>query len=134
MTYFLKTNRQFWKGVAVALMTATLFWGCYRQTPVKKTILSPEEMAPILKDIHLAEAWLIEARDRREKDSLARFYYAQIFALHRVDSAVFGQSLDAYFTDPHALDSLYRDVIQLLEAERKRIGVPSPSMDPMDNR
>ena len=104
---------------SMAALVVILFTSCYKAIPVEKSQLSDEELIPILKDIHIAEALLKETVDRRKKDSLARFYYGQIFELHQVDSLVFNQSMEAYFTDPVALDSLYQRVIDAIGEEKK---------------
>ena len=122
----------FWKGVGTVLIVLASFSGCYRPIPTQEPILAYEQMVPVLKDIHLAEAMLVEVQDQRAKDSLARLYYAQIFALYRIDSADFEQSYKAYLGNPPALDSLYRDVVQLLEKERRETAGPPPAMDPID--
>jgi len=104
---------------SMAALVVILFTGCYKVIPVDKSLLSDEELIPILKDIHIAEALLTETVDRRAKDSLARLYYGQIFELHQVDSAIFEESMHAYFTDPPALDSLYQKVIDAIGEEKK---------------
>ncbi|CAA6801650.1 MAG: Unknown protein [uncultured Aureispira sp.] len=106
---------------SMAALVALLFTSCYEIIPVEKSLLSEEELIPILKDIHIAEALLTETVDRRKKDSLARFYYGQIFELHQVDSATFNKSMHAYFTDPPALDSLYQEVIDAIGEEKKTL-------------
>lgn len=132
------THRQQWKSVAVAFAMAALFCGCYRPIPTETPIIPREQMIPVLKDIHLAEALLVEIQDNRAKDSIARLYYAQIYAIHRIDPLDFEQSYNAYVGDPHALDSLYRDVIQALDTERNKLKTQSeqgtPEMDPVDER
>ena len=106
---------------SMAALVVILFTGCYKAIPVEKPLLSEEELIPILKDIHIAEALLTETVNRRDKDSLARFYYGQIFELHQVDSISFNQSMHAYFTDPPALDSLYEKVVNAIGAEKKTV-------------
>ena len=104
---------------SMAALVVILFTGCYKTIPIEESLLSDEELIPILKDIHIAEALLTETVDRRVKDSLARFYYGQIFELHQVDSIVFNKSMHAYFTNPAALDSLYQSVIDAIGEEKK---------------
>jgi hypothetical protein len=108
----------------MAAFVAILFVGCYRPIPIEKPLLSDEELIPLLKDIHIAEALLTETVNRREKDSFARLYYGQIFELHEVDSIVFNQSMQAYFTNPAALDSLYELVIEAILEEKKALAEP----------
>ncbi|MGH1338623.1 MAG: DUF4296 domain-containing protein [Aureispira sp.] len=114
----ISTSYKNWLKGAMAIVIV-LFSSCYQAIPVETPLLSEEELIPILKDIHLAEAVLTEVMNKQEKDSLARLYYAQIFALHEVDTAKFDQTMNAYMTDPPALDSLYEAVIQALSEEKK---------------
>jgi len=104
---------------SMAALVVILFTGCYKPIPIEEPLLSEEELIPILKDIHIAEALLTEIVDRRAKDSFARLYYGQIFELHTVDSIQFNQSMHAYFSDPPALDSLYQEVIDAILKEKK---------------
>lgn len=106
----------------MATLVVILFSGCFREVPVVESLLSDDELIPILKDIHVAEALLTEIVDRREKDSLARLYYGEIFRIHKVDTAVFNQSMHAYFTNPPALDSLYQAVMDTLAKEKAILG------------
>lgn len=105
----------------MAAFVVILFTSCYKPIPVEKPLLNEDELIPILKDIHVAEALLTETIDRRAKDSLARLYYGQIFRLHGIDSSIFNQSMHAYFTDPSALDSLYQAVIDAIGEEQKAL-------------
>lgn len=123
---------QLWKRAAVALVVAALFWGCYRPIPTEEPLIPHERMVPIIKDVHLAESILVEVSDLRVKDSLARLYYQQIFVLHRIDSTEFEQSMNAYMGDPYALDSLYRDAVQLMGEERKKVAKPMVMPEPTD--
>lgn len=106
---------------SMAALVVILFTGCFKPIPIEKPLLSDEELIPILKDIHIAEALLTETVDRRKKDSLARLYYGQIFELHQVDTAAFNQSMHAYFSNPAALDSLYQEVMDALGEEKKAV-------------
>jgi hypothetical protein len=101
---------------AVLLLSA-----CFKSIQVDKPLISEEKLTEVLKDIHVAEALLTETNDRRIKDSLARIYYAQIFRLHEISPEDFDQSMNAYFTDPAALDSLYQKVILNLSVEKKEL-------------
>ena len=103
-------------GLGILMMTS-----CWRDIPVEDPILSEEAMVPVLKDIHLAESLLAPITDRLEKDSLARIYYTQIFRLHDVDEADFEQSMNAYYTNPGQIDTLYTKVINALAKENKEI-------------
>ncbi len=101
---------------AVLLLSA-----CFKSIQVDKPLISEQKLTEVLKDIHVAEALLTETNDRRTKDSLARIYYAQIFRLHDISREDFDQSMNAYFTDPAALDSLYQKVILHLSQDKKEL-------------
>ena len=105
----------------MAALVAILFSGCYKPIPVEEPVLSEDDIKIILKDIHVAEALLTEVTDRRTKDSLARLYYKQIFYLHDIKQEDFDQSMNALFTNPPVLDSLYQEVLKELETEKKAL-------------
>lgn len=96
-----------------------LLFSCYQPTAEQKPVLSEQQLIPILKEIHLAEALLTEITNRHQKDSMARYYYHQILQQHEVEFEDFEQSMHAYFTQASALDSLYQKVIVTLSEERK---------------
>lgn len=123
---------QLLKRTVTALAVTVLFGSCYQTIPTEKPLLPHEQMVPIVKDVHLAESMLVEVADLWVKDSLARLYYHQIFAIHRIDSNQFEQSMNAYYGNPYALDSLYRDVIELMGEERSRVVKPLVMPDPVD--
>lgn len=116
--------------MAIAIV---LFSSCYRPIPVETPLMSQDELVPVLRDIHLAEAMLTEIMNKQEKDSLARLYYAQVFTMHQVDTAVFDQTMNAYMTDPPALDSLYDAVIQALNEDKKVATENQPPPNLPDN-
>ncbi len=104
-------------------MVIVLFSSCYQEIPVTQPTMTPAELVPVLKDIHLAEGLLTEVMNKQEKDSLARLYYAEIFRKHDVDTADFDQSMHAIIGQPILLDSIYEAVIQALNKEREAMKV-----------
>ena len=86
--------------------------------------MSPEKMAPILADLHIADAYSGMLRDSlhrsREKnyDSLA-LWTTQIFARHGTTTQEFNKSMEWYRDHPTELDTLYAHVIPILERNRK---------------
>lgn len=100
------------------MVIVTLLSSCYKVIPTEERVLSEEKIIAILKDVHVAEAMLTETADRRAKDSLARTFYPQIFRLHNVSPKDFDQTMNALFTDPAALDSIYAKVIKSLSDEK----------------
>src|SRR4051812_25728382 len=85
--------------------------------------LSPEEMAPLLADLHLADAYSSILHDStravvgKNYDSLA-VWTKSILAKHHVTQKEFSQSMDWYRDRPVELDSLYMRVIPLLDKQR----------------
>jgi hypothetical protein len=85
--------------------------------------LSPEEMAPILADLHLADAYSSMVHDSmravigKNYDSLA-IWTKSILAKHHITQKEFNESMDWYRDRPVELDSLYMRVVPLLDKQR----------------
>jgi hypothetical protein len=98
----------------------SLFCSCKREIPH----MPPKQMAPILADLHIADAYSGLLKDSlglsraKDYDSLAR-WTAQIFARHGVTMQEFSKSMDWYRDRPVELDSLYASVIPILEKTKK---------------
>jgi hypothetical protein len=90
----------------------------------KDSHISPEEMAPIVADLHIADAYSGLLRDTAQRilgknyDSLA-VWTKSILTRHHVTQQQFNQSMDWYRDRPVELDSLYARVIPILEKNRK---------------
>lgn len=86
--------------------------------------LPPEEMVPILADLHMADAYSGFLRDTlhpevgKNYDSLASWTKA-ILHKHHLTQLEFTQSMDWYRDRPTELDSLYAKVIPELEHKKK---------------
>ncbi len=86
--------------------------------------LPQEQMAPILADLHLADAYSSILHDTtrpeggKNYDSLASWTKA-ILAKHRTSPAEFNDSMEWYRDNPTELDSLYAKVIPILERNKK---------------
>ncbi len=88
------------------------------------------QMAEVLRDIHLAEAWaglagpdsLRSPASRRNLDSLATYYRA-ILARHKLSQQQFSDAYLWYKAHPTELDSVYARVLPMLnELEAKSAG------------
>lgn len=125
MNYYLEDNpttlrnkskhTKIWKSSIIMML---LFSACYQPLPTEEPVLSEEKLQLILKDIHLAESVLTEVQNRETKDSLARVYYHQVLELHQVNPEDFEQSMNARYTTPAQLDTLYTNVITQLQQEK----------------
>lgn len=108
------------RGFLFSCLALSLLSACRREVPH----MSPEKMAPILADLHIADAYSGMLRDslnrNREKnyDSLAR-WTSRIFARHGITMQEFNKSMDWYRDRPLELDSLYASVIPILEKNKK---------------
>ena len=86
--------------------------------------LPPERMAPILADLQVADAYSSLVRDsthsntEKNYDSLA-VWTAGIFTRHGVTMEEFNASMNWYRDHPVELDTLFANVIPLLEKQRK---------------
>jgi len=96
------------------------FAACNR---VHTTHLSPTVMAPVLAELHIADAYSGLLKDtlhhsgEKNTDSLAQ-WSARIFARHHISMSEFNQSMDWYRDHPQELDSLFASVIPILEKEK----------------
>jgi len=81
--------------------------------------LSPERMANLMVDIHLAETYSTLVKDsthtpgKKNPDSLAAFY-KDIFAHHHTTMEEFSKSLTWYKAHPNEMDSLYNGMIPII--------------------
>lgn len=86
--------------------------------------LSPEELAPVLADLHMADAYSGMLRDSshpvigKNYDSLA-VWTKSILAKYHIGQKEFNQSMDWYRDRPLELDSLYAKVIPILNQNKK---------------
>ena len=96
------------------------FVSCFKEIQTVAPSLSQQIMVDVLTDIHLAESMLSEVKHRPTQDSMASEFYSRIFEIHQVEPAQFNASMNAYFSDPISLDSLYSAVI-LRIAEIKKL-------------
>jgi hypothetical protein len=86
--------------------------------------LPPEELAPILADLHLADAYSGMLHDAshptagKNYDSLA-LWTKSILAKYHVTQEEFTKSMDWYRDRPIELDSLYAKVIPILNHNKK---------------
>lgn len=92
--------------------------------PVGSLHLSQKQLAPVLADLHLADAYSSMLRDTthpeagKNYDSLAVWTKA-ILEKHRVSQAEFNNSMEWYRDNPAELDSLYAKVIPILERSKR---------------
>jgi len=85
----------------------------------KEKYISPDVMAELMVDIHMAETYSTMVKDsvhingKKNPDSLAAFY-KDILAHHHVTMEQFSKSLEWYKAHPNEMDSLYNNMIPIL--------------------
>lgn len=91
------------------------FVSCGGEVDIPEDVLSPEKMAAMMTDIHLAEGAVVHAPDIRfEPRQRAVDYYAAIYKKHQVDSAVFRKSFEFYAKHPQHFSGVYDQVLENL--------------------
>ncbi|MCP4442612.1 MAG: DUF4296 domain-containing protein [Aureispira sp.] len=113
------------KILIATFLTILLLSSCYKNPELPPPAIPQQKMADILADIHLVEALLTEIVPGDKKDSLAQFYYQQVYFIHDVSGEDIEQSMEIYYQDPFILDSLYTKVVRKLEND-KTLYVPKP--------
>jgi hypothetical protein len=104
----------------LACILLGLLAGCKREA----SHMPPGRMAPIIADLHVADAWSTLVRDTvhphsdKNYDSLAK-WTTQIFAKHGVTRMEFEKSMDWYRDHPAELDTMYAHIIPMLEKQRR---------------
>ena len=102
--------------IALGLLLAA---GCKPGIP--KDIIQPEEMAEVLRDIHLTDAYVANLGNTDTGRITAAAYYKGIYKKYGIDSALYNKSLFYYQGDPRALDKVYTFVLTDLNARKSVI-------------
>lgn len=82
--------------------------------------LPPGTMAPILAELHVADAYSTLLHDSTGKNALKNYdslavWTSGIFARHHITMEGFNKSMDWYRDRPQELDSLFAQVLPILE-------------------
>ncbi len=100
-------------------ISVLLLAGCKPGIP--KDIIQPEEMAEVLRDIHVTDAYIGTVTFIDSMKIKAASYYKGIYKKHGIDSALYVKSLAYYQNDPKALDKVYAMVLADLNASKAAI-------------
>lgn len=94
------------------LLTAVLIllFSC-RDAQAPEGVLQPEAMKAVLKDVHLAEAYLNTLPTEDSVKKVADGFYQNVFKKHQTDFKQFEKSMRYYAKHPVLLDSLYSQLI-----------------------
>ncbi len=132
----------------LAIMLVLFLGACtFFRAPGKEDcdkILSREQMADILTEIYILEAFLMEYQyiERRVTDS-AKYYYGGIFRHHDVDPDDFDEALDCYLLDEREMDRIHEKMLNrlsIMESEAEQLPekegpgpMPEPLLEPGSN-
>lgn len=92
-----------------------------------ENLISKNQMAQILSEIHLAEARVMKL-NRASQDSntlIYRYLEWKIFQKYKVDTAAYSKSYNYYSSDPEQLAAIYKQVTDELERRKKKIDTSS---------
>ncbi len=99
-------------------------------SPRPEGVLNEQDMKSVLKDMHLANAYLNTLpMDSMEK--VAPVYFKQIFKNHQTDYRTFEKSLRYYSEQPILLDSMYSQIAAEYRALEKQVK-PSSKTKPVE--
>ncbi len=91
-----------------------LFLIACSNSPSNDDVLSPEELAPIIEDIHLTDAMLQNERVDKGSEK-AMQYYQYIYEKHGITREQFDASMAYYSKYPSELREAYTDILKNLE-------------------
>ena len=90
------------------------------QESMPEEILSQNEFASILKEVHLAEG-VFELQKTNIKEGAQNALsnsYQKIFSSHNINETIFQKTLEYYANHPSELEEIYADVIEEITEER----------------
>jgi hypothetical protein len=105
------------------LILLILFVSCNNSSIKKpKNLISVEEMAAILTDIHHLETKVanLNATNTDTANFVYRTLEQKIFVKHAVDTASYKQSYKYYLVNPEEFTAIYKVVVKNLEKEHKK--------------
>ncbi len=104
----------FLKVITVFLLAAFTSCGFFR-APGKDScdkILSRDQMADILADIYLLEAYMRESRLQKDAiDDSAKVFYRALFREHGVELEIFQEALDCYLLDRREMELIHEHIL-----------------------
>ena len=90
---------------------------------IPEGILSQNEFANILKEVHLAEGGfeLQKTNGKEDAQNALSNSYQTIFSSHNIDETIFQKTLEYYANHPSELEEIYADVIKGITEERSTL-------------
>jgi len=87
-------------------------------------VLAPDEMKAVLKDIHLADAYLSTLSDTLQIRVLSGKLYKNVFTKHHTSLNEFNASLAFYAGKTTVLDSMYKQIYDDLNKVNRKNMLP----------
>jgi hypothetical protein len=107
-------RRLCWAGLLLFLVA-----GCKPEVP--KDILQPEEMAPVLYDMHIADGYISTIPIPDSARKVGASYYKAIYKKYGIDSARYTKSMNYYYDHVDLLSGIYKDVTADLKKSKDSI-------------
>ncbi|MEM9918036.1 MAG: DUF4296 domain-containing protein [Bacteroidota bacterium] len=99
-----------WKFIIVFLLLIT---ACKEETKLE---VPAEDLAKVLRDVHIAEAAANDIPDMALKDSVLRVFYGQVYEMHGMDSAELHHNIELMKQDPVLTREVYVKVLDELNS------------------
>ena len=116
----------------IPVFFSLIFLTACTQDKVPAGIMKPDEMVPVLLDMHLVEGYM--GSSSLGEDSLKKVasgYYTLVYKKHRLSKEQFRKSLDYYSRRPELLDSIYSSILHELNTQSRQISSsPAPPTAP----
>jgi hypothetical protein len=105
------------------LAAAVFFTACNNgiNNTIPDGVLTPEQMKPVLTDIHLADAIADNAGEKgKDASSTAIQYNNAVFAKHKIKAAQFYESMHFYENHPQLMNKMYEElIVEMSKTEAK---------------
>lgn len=107
------------KQLIFLVITFLFITGCKPGVP--KELIQPEEMAKVLREIHIVDAFVGTVSNPDSVKIIAASYYKGIYKKYDIDSALYNKSLQYYYNNPKVMDEVYTQVTSVLTADKNKI-------------
>ncbi len=82
---------------------------------IPDSVLNVDRMVDVMVDIHLAEAYVAENKaDTIPQEERLKMFYAQVFAIHEIETKLYQNSYNYYVQEPVLMDHIYQKVTDKL--------------------
>ena len=117
-----------WSRVALIAIFLTACSG--KKPGIPPAVISPEKMVDILTDVHIAQAAVSTHNPGDTLRYTVSDYMPAIFKNHGTTQQQFDSSLKYYSSNPALLDSIYKEVLEVLSRKEGEVDVRAKSGSP----